>query len=49
MQHLFFDAHTCREKCGEMARLYLNKDSRICGICVSVCPIGAVKNINIEN
>jgi epoxyqueuosine reductase QueG len=37
---LFFDAHKCREKCGELARLFLNKDSRICGICVSVCPLG---------
>jgi len=36
----FFDAYKCREKCGELAKLLLNKDSRICGICVSVCPIG---------
>jgi epoxyqueuosine reductase len=37
---LFFDAHKCREKCGELAKVRLNIDTRICGICVSVCPIG---------
>jgi epoxyqueuosine reductase len=36
----FFDAHKCMEKCGELAKLMLNQDSRICGICVSVCPLG---------
>jgi epoxyqueuosine reductase QueG len=36
----FFDAHKCREKCAELAKKYLNRDIRICGICVSVCPIG---------
>jgi epoxyqueuosine reductase len=35
----FFDAHKCREKCGELARKKFNIDIRICGICVSVCPI----------
>jgi epoxyqueuosine reductase QueG len=43
---VFFDAHKCREKCGELAKLLLNKDSRICGICVSVCPIGKLKQNN---
>jgi epoxyqueuosine reductase len=37
---VFFDAHKCREKCAELARIYLKKDIRICGICVSACPIG---------
>jgi len=36
----FFDAHKCREKCAELAKQRLNIDKRICGICVSVCPIG---------
>lgn len=36
----FFDAHKCREKCAELAKKRLNIDKRICGICVSVCPIG---------
>jgi epoxyqueuosine reductase len=36
----FFDAHKCREKCGQLARERLNVDIRICGICVSVCPFG---------
>ena len=36
----FFDAFRCREKCGELARQKLNVDERICGLCVSVCPVG---------
>ncbi len=36
----FFNAHKCREKCGELARQRLNVDERICGLCVNVCPIG---------
>jgi len=39
----FFDAHKCRQKCGEFGRQLLNEDKRICGICVSVCPIGKQK------
>jgi epoxyqueuosine reductase QueG len=37
---MFFDARKCREKCGELAKKMLNIEARICGICVSVCPIG---------
>jgi epoxyqueuosine reductase len=37
---LFFDAHKCRDMCAKLAKKYLNTDIRICGICVSVCPIG---------
>jgi epoxyqueuosine reductase len=44
----FFDAHKCREKCGQLARERLNVDKRICGICVSVCPVGT-KNKKISN
>ena len=36
----FFNAFKCREKCGELAKQRLNVDERICGLCVSVCPIG---------
>ena len=36
----FFDPHKCREKCNELARQRLNVDARICGLCVSVCPMG---------
>jgi epoxyqueuosine reductase len=36
----FFDAHKCREKCGELAKQKLNVDERICGLCIYVCPIG---------
>jgi epoxyqueuosine reductase len=36
----FFDAYKCREKCGELAKQRLNVDERICGLCISVCPIG---------
>jgi epoxyqueuosine reductase len=39
----FFDAHKCREKCGELARHRLNVDKRICGLCVAVCPVGKKK------
>jgi len=37
---LFFNAFKCREKCGELAKQKLNVDEHICGLCVSVCPIG---------
>ena len=40
----FFNAHKCREKCGELSRQNLNIDKRICGICVAVCPIGTSRN-----
>jgi epoxyqueuosine reductase len=43
-RHEFFDAHKCREKCNELARQRLNVDARICGLCVSVCPIGEKAN-----
>jgi epoxyqueuosine reductase QueG len=36
----FFNAFKCREKCGELAKQRLDVDERICGLCVSVCPIG---------
>ncbi len=40
----FFNAFKCREKCGELAKQKLNVDERICGLCVSVCPVGKNKN-----
>ena len=40
---LFFNAYKCRNKCGELAKQMLNVNERICGLCVSVCPIGKVK------
>jgi epoxyqueuosine reductase QueG len=36
----FFNPYKCRETCGELAKQRLNIDKRICGICVSVCPVG---------
>jgi epoxyqueuosine reductase len=36
----FFNAHKCRETCALLARQRLKIDTRICGICVSVCPVG---------
>jgi len=39
----FFDAQKCREKCLELSKQLLKKDKGICGICVSVCPIGKTK------
>lgn len=44
---LFFDANKCRGKCGELGKLLLKKDLRICGICVSVCPLGKRKSQTI--
>lgn len=44
---IFFNAHKCREKCGELAKQRLNVDKRICGLCVSVCPIGKKTNKKI--
>jgi epoxyqueuosine reductase len=36
----FFDAFKCRNQCAEFGKARLGIDARICGICVSVCPIG---------
>lgn len=36
----FYDAFKCRSKCRELTKLLLDIDNSICGICVSVCPIG---------
>jgi len=36
----FFDAFKCREKCRELSQKNIRKDISLCGICVSVCPIG---------
>jgi len=36
----FFDAFLCRRQCAEFGEKRLGKDARICGICVSACPIG---------
>lgn len=35
----FFNAQSCREKCRELGKSRLKMDVRICGICISVCPI----------
>jgi epoxyqueuosine reductase QueG len=40
---VFFDAFKCREKCRELSRKNLNENISICGICISVCPIGIKK------
>jgi epoxyqueuosine reductase len=36
----FFDPWKCRKQCAEFGRQNLGLDVRICGMCVSVCPIG---------
>jgi len=36
----FFSAPACRSACRELSRRNLGLDISICGICVSVCPIG---------
>jgi epoxyqueuosine reductase QueG len=40
----FFNPWKCREQCAEFGRTRLGRDARICGICVSVCPIGDRSN-----
>jgi epoxyqueuosine reductase len=37
---IFFDAEKCRVQCGRFGRNLFNSETRICGICVSVCPLG---------
>jgi epoxyqueuosine reductase QueG len=36
----FYDPWKCRNQCAEYGRSKLGQDARVCGICVSVCPIG---------
>jgi len=36
----FFDAFKCRAMCRELGHKMIDKDKRLCGICVAVCPIG---------
>jgi epoxyqueuosine reductase len=36
----FFDAFKCRKKCLELSQKILKKNMSLCGICVSICPIG---------
>ncbi|MCX6285644.1 MAG: hypothetical protein NTY96_00840 [Bacteroidetes bacterium] len=41
---LFFDAQKCRAQCGKFGMDLFQKETRICGICVSVCPLGHNKS-----
>lgn len=36
----FFDPWKCRNMCAEFGRIRLGADARVCGICVSACPVG---------
>ena len=36
----FFYADKCRETCRKRSLVYIQKEISLCGICVSVCPIG---------
>lgn len=36
----FFDPHRCRSKCRELSKSMIDKDISLCGICVSICPLG---------
>lgn len=36
----FFNAVKCRDTCQKRTAEYLHKEISICGICISVCPIG---------
>jgi len=35
----FFNAFLCRQQCAEFGRTRLQLDARVCGMCVSVCPV----------
>ena len=37
---IFFDPFKCREMCKEFGEKVLKMNVRVCGICVSVCPVG---------
>ena len=39
----FFDAKKCRETCRKRSLKYINKEISLCGVCISVCPIGKNK------
>jgi epoxyqueuosine reductase QueG len=39
----FFDAKKCRETCRKRSMKYINKEISLCGVCISVCPIGKDK------
>ncbi len=39
-REVIFDAFKCREKCREFGEQRIGKGVRLCGICVSVCPVG---------
>jgi epoxyqueuosine reductase len=36
---IFFDPFKCRQMCKEFGKKYLKMNVRVCGICVSVCPV----------
>lgn len=36
----FYDPWKCRNQCAEFGRIKLGQDARVCGICVSACPVG---------
>jgi epoxyqueuosine reductase QueG len=40
----FFDPWKCHKQCAEFGRSRLGLDVRICGMCVSICPIGKTKS-----
>jgi ferredoxin len=39
----FFNAQKCRETCRNRSLKYIKKEISLCGVCVSVCPIGKNK------
>jgi epoxyqueuosine reductase QueG len=36
----FYNASKCREQCRILSRNKINRDISLCGICISVCPVG---------
>ena len=37
---VFYDARKCRDMCRKLSKKVGDPDAEICGICVSVCPVG---------
>ncbi len=40
----FYDAHKCHDMCRQLSMARIQKDTTICGICISACPFGKKKS-----
>lgn len=44
----FFDAFRCRQQCAEFGQTRLRMEARVCGICVSVCPVNQGSGLSAQ-